>query len=280
MKIQVSQYAGFCFGVNRALKIVFDILDKAERPIQMLGNLVHNEEVVKKLKNKGIKVINSLDQVEKGVLIITAHGIDPKIINQAKKKGLKVVDTTCPMVLKVHQLAKVLAKEGRKIILFGDKDHIEVKGINGAINNQAVIIDSLEKAKSINFKSEEKIGFISQTTQNVEEFEKIAEVIKSKCKDVKVFNTICQSTRGRQEDVRNLAQNNDLIIIVGSRTSANTKRLFEIARSLNQKTFWVTRADQIKKEWFLDSVESIGVSAGASTPPWIIKEVVEKLKSL
>jgi 4-hydroxy-3-methylbut-2-enyl diphosphate reductase len=277
MKINISSYAGFCFGVDRALMMMDKVIRTSKKPIQMLGNLVHNEQVVEKLKKQGVKVINSLKEAREGTLVITAHGIDQKIIKKAKAKNLYVIDTSCPFVLKAHQLAKILRQENRKVIIFGDKNHIEVGGIAGACGGGAILIESFYEAKKYSWSKFKRIGIVSQTTQNTEDFEKFIKYVQSKVGDVKVFDTICNSTRGRQEDVRKMALENEVILVIGSKTSANTVRLYETAKKINPKTYFVRNKDDLKKEWF-DSTESVGISGGASTPREVIREVAKSVK--
>jgi 4-hydroxy-3-methylbut-2-enyl diphosphate reductase len=319
MIIEVSKYAGFCFGVARAIDLAEKIILRQAReiktegkPIFILGELVHNEHVIKKLKKSGVKMINSFDELDKffprhcdttfgggsnpnnqrdcfvasaprndtskkAILVITAHGIDPKLILEARARGLFVLDTTCPKVTKVHQIAKYLNKNGYKIFIYGDKDHVEVLGILGAVGGHAKIIEEVSDAKRVEISPNDKIGLISQTTQDLEKFEEITKIIRSKCENFLVFDTICDSTRGRQADIKNLALNSDLMIVVGSKSSANTKRLYQISKKINSKTCWIDDRSEIKKEWF-SNVKTVGLTAGASTPGEVIDGVVKFIK--
>lgn len=297
MQIIVSQYAGFCFGVARAIKLVEKFIDRLQprainqaqnvrlkKAIFMLGELVHNEHVMGKIEKKGVKIINSLSEInrnlyKKAILVITAHGIDPKIILAAKAKGLQVLDTTCPKVTRVHQMAKYLYRQGYKIFIFGDKDHVEVSGILGTVNNHAKVVENVSEAEKIKISPHDKVGLICQTTQDIENFEKIANIIKSKSKDCLIFNTICDSTRGRQMDAKNLALDSDSMIVVGSKKSANTKRLYQISKKINPKTYWINGKDEIKREWF-SNVKVLGIMAGASTPYEVINDIVKSIKDI
>lgn len=277
MRVAISKYAGFCFGVDRALKLLDDnVIKNSKKPISMLGQLVHNEQIVNELKKKGVRIVNSLEEVKEGTLVITAHGIDPAIIKKAKKKNLYVIDTTCPMVTKVQKLAEFLQKKGYQVVIFGDKEHMEVKGI-AAYAKQPIILESFGETKKIYWPEFKKIGIVSQTTQNVEDFKKLIKYLQSSVKEVKIFDTICASTRGRQEDVKKIACENEVVIVIGSKTSANTKRLYEVAKKINPKTYFVREAADLKKEWFF-GIKSAGISAGASTPMWIVREVAEAIK--
>ncbi|MBU1178452.1 4-hydroxy-3-methylbut-2-enyl diphosphate reductase [Patescibacteria group bacterium] len=277
MQITISQHAGFCFGVDRAVKMCAEIDPDTPRPLQMFGNLVHNETVVENLKKQGIEIIKSLDEAKEGTVIITAHGIYPEVYQEVEKKGLHIIDTTCPKVILVHQLAKKLQAEGREIIIIGDENHIEVKGINGAVGWQAKVITSVDEVAELDFPADTKIGVVSQTTQDLEVFAEIEKALQEKFTDVKVFNTICESTRGHQEEAKKLAQNNDVILVIGSKSSGNTTRLYEICHELNKKTYWIDTAADLEDDWFAE-VKSVGITAGASTPRELVEEVAEKLK--
>ena len=279
MKITVSQHAGFCFGVDRAVKLCAEIDSDTPQPLQMLGNLVHNESVVENLKQQGIKVIKSLDEAKKGTVIITAHGIYPEIYEEAKKKALNIIDTTCPKVILVHQLVKKLQSEGREIIIAGDEDHIEVKGINGAVGWQARVVATVKEVGELDFPEDAKIGIVSQTTQDMEGFAEIENALKKKFADVKIFNTICESTRGHQQEAKELARDNDAMVVVGSKTSGNTTRLYEICQGLNKKTYWIDTAADLKEDWF-GGVKNVGLTAGASTPRELVEEVAQQLKKI
>ncbi|MFH2104982.1 MAG: 4-hydroxy-3-methylbut-2-enyl diphosphate reductase [Parcubacteria group bacterium] len=279
MKVNISRHAGFCFGVDRAVKTCAEISPDIPQPLYMLGNLVHNETVVEKLKEQGIKVIKSLAEAEKGTVIITAHGIYPKILQEATAKGLNIIDTTCPKVTVVHNLAKKLQSEGREIVIIGDQDHIEVKGINGAVDWQAAVVASVEEVARLDLSAEAKIGVVSQTTQDEEYFTEIVAALKRRFADVKVFNTICESTRGHQQEAKELAQNNEVMLVVGSKTSGNTTRLYHICQGLNNKTYWIDTAAELEDDWF-KGMASVGITAGASTPRELVEEVAERLSKL
>ena len=280
MKIELAENAGFCFGVKRALTMVENNLKKMKKPIRIYGHLVHNEEVVKKLANQGMEIISDLGKANRGTLIITAHGISPSIKKELlSRKNLEILDTTCPQVLWVQNLAKSLEQKKRKILIFGDNSHEEVKGIKGAVKGKAVVFSSEKELEKINIDPKQKYGLVVQTTQDFEKFKKLEKKIKKKIKDILIFNTICDATRQRQKEVRKLAKNNDIVLVVGSRTSANTNRLYQISLEINSNSYLVSKGNDVKKEW-LKNKKKIGVTAGASTPDWIIKGVIEKLKKI
>ncbi|MBL7155232.1 MAG: 4-hydroxy-3-methylbut-2-enyl diphosphate reductase [Candidatus Portnoybacteria bacterium] len=280
MKIEIAKNAGFCFGVKRALALIEDNVKKIKKPISMYGHLVHNEEVIKRLLAKGIKVIDNLEKIRRGTLIITAHGISPKMKEELlKQKGLNLVDTTCPKVLLVQNLAKLLHKQGRQVLIFGDVDHQEVKGIKGAADDQAIVFSSEKEFKKINLDQKKKYGLVVQTTKDFEEFKKLEKKIKEKIKDIRIFNTICQATRQRQREVRELAKTQDLVLVVGSKTSANTTRLYQIGLGINPNTYFVATSQQVKEKWFKNK-KRVGITAGASTPDWIINQVVQRVQNI
>lgn len=279
MKYQLSKNAGFCFGVKRTLAMVEDNFNKMKMPVLMYGHLVHNEEVVKKLIEKGIKVVEDLTDVKNGTLIITAHGISPKIKERLEnKKELDIIDTTCPRVLRVQNLAKELYEEGNQVLIFGDSDHREVKGIFGATSNNAIIFSSKEELGKIKFNKNKKYGLVVQTTKDLQKFREVERKLKRKIPKLKVFNTICGTSKERQVEARKLAKTSDLMIVVGSKTSSNTTRLYEISSKINLKTYFIGTEKELKKSWFKNA-NNVGITAGASTPDWVIEGVVKKISS-
>ena len=277
MKITVAKSAGFCFGVKRAIKIAVEAA-KLKTNIEMLGDIVHNEDVVRKIQNAGIKKIKRLTKGKSKTLLIRAHGAPTETFKKARSLGYKIVDATCPMVREIHKIANDSEKKGYKIIVIGDKKHDEVRGIIGQLKDKAVIIDT---AKNIPFKKIRRIkkaAIVVQSTQNIEKVLKIATSLKRYIDNLKFFNTICKPTRTKQEEVKNLSSKNGVMIIIGSRTSANTKRLFEISKSINRKrSFWIQSKDEIKPEWFKNTIR-VGITAGASTPESTTKDIINQIK--
>jgi 4-hydroxy-3-methylbut-2-enyl diphosphate reductase len=280
MKITLSQFAGFCDGVKRAFETVSALdMEKVKKPVFVLGSLVHNQDVVNKIEEKGIKKIDmekfaSSKPGEIGTLIITAHGIGPEIYKIARDKNIDVIDTTCPNVIKVQRLAQSFAKKGYKILLAGDKDHKEVKSIYEWGGGQAVIVSNMEEVKQADFAPDDKIIVLSQTTQNKDFLEKAHAYIKNKYKNAEISDTICLSTQHRQGELKKLAEENDAMVIIGSPESANSTRLYEISKSINPKSVFIARVGELPEKFF-QGVKTAGVTAGASTPEWIIAEVIE-----
>lgn len=280
MKIIFAKEISFCFGVKRALKIVEDNLSRLKKPIKTYGSLAHNEELTRYLKKIGIKmIVNDFEKIKKGTIIITAHGISPIIKNKLKKRpGLNLLDTTCPIVARAQKIAELLQKEGREVLIFGNPNHQEVLGIKGAAKEKVIIFSSKEELLKVKPSKNKKYGLIVQTTQNFEKFKEIEEIAKIKFPEITIFNTICQTSIKRQAEIRKLAKKVDVVLIIGSPTSANTKRIYQISSKLNPQTFFVKTTKDLKKVWFKNK-KSVGIGTGASTPDWVIKAVVKKLKT-
>lgn len=282
MKIIKSKRAGFCFGVKRALNIALEATKNTEkktpqRPVFTLGPLVHNSFVVKKLEKEGVKTIDNLNQLKKGSLIIRSHGIPPKIAGAARQKGMKLIDATCPLVKKIHTLVKQLKKDGYKIIIVGHANHPEVQGIAAHAGGNFTIIENISEAKKI--KKMPRLGIVVQTTFLLENFKKIASILSKKTNRIKIYNTICLETKLRQKMAEELSKKVDIMIIVGGKNSSNTKRLAEICKKFCENSYLVESAGDLKKIWFKDK-DTVGLTAGASTPDWIIEEVIEKIKKV
>jgi len=290
MKINLSQYAGFCDGVDRAYKIVQIASQnkKTKKPIYMLGSLVHNEDVAKKIEKMGVKrialdknVANTFKKLKNkiGTIVVTAHGFGPALYEYAEKNGIDILDTTCPRVFKVQRLAKAFAERGAQVIILGEKNHKEVKGIFEWAGKKAQIIEGEKDLKNLKLDKKKEVVLVSQTTQNESLFYRIADALQNKKYKIKIFNTACDTTHNRQEEVQKMAKENEVMIIIGSTHSSNSNRLNEISLELNSQTYFVENAKKIKKSW-LKNIKTIGVMAGASTPKWIISEVVKKIKEL
>lgn len=284
MEIYLSPTAGFCDGVKRAYEMI-DGLDMARvaTPVRILGNLVHNPDVVRKIEEKGISKIDlvqfeSAKEGEIGTLIITAHGIGPEVFAIAKNKKIEVIDTTCPKVIKVQRLAQVFAARGYEIVLVGDKKHNEVEGIHAWGEKKARIVSDRAELENLKFSPDDKVAVISQTTQNEEFFREVCEQVKKIHPTAEIFETICHATHDRQGEIKKLAKKFEAVIVIGSPMSANSTRLYEISKGINPKTFFVENASEIKLDE-LTGAKSIAVMAGASTPDWIIQEVMDLLFS-
>lgn len=278
MKINLAKSAGFCFGVKRAISMAFSAVQTGET-IEMLGDIVHNRDVVEKIRKAGIQKISRLSFGKNKALLIRAHGAPAQTFIKAKKIGYKIIDATCPMVKEIHKIAKEMEDEGRKIIIIGDKKHDEVKGIVGQLKHKSLLLDSSGKLPLAQLKSIKKAGLVTQSTQNLDKVLKIAEILKKTIPDLKFVNTICNPTRTKQKEIKEMPLHNSLMIVIGSKKSANTRRLHEISSSLNKKTYLIQSAKQLKKEWFKNA-KSVGITAGASTPDETTDEVIRRIKDL
>ena len=276
MKIIVAKDAGYCFGVRDAVDMAYDI-SKKEGNVYMLGDIVHNEKVVKDLNKSGAKVVKSLDSVPKGSSVLfRAHGTVNKLWNEAQNKKINIVDATCPLVHEIHKEVKKLSKDGRQIIVIGDHGHDEVVAIADQVKN-SLIVSSLEEAKEL--KKFKKAGVVSQSTQTIENVQEIINVLMDKVFDLHFVNTICYPTKRNQEQIKELAKKAGIMIIIGSFTSANSKRLTMLSKKINPNTYQVTESKDLKKNWFKGH-SIIGISAGASTPDYLIEEVKNKILNI
>ena len=277
MKIQVVKEAGFCFGVKRAIKLAFDAVKTKDGKAYTLGPLIHNPQVVEDLRKKGVHVAKNLSKIQKGILIIRSHGVHPEILRRIKGKKIKVVDATCPFVKKAQRKAKFLHAQGYQVVVVGEARHPEVQGIVGYAGDSVLVINHNRMRK--NLPHFEKLGVVAQTTLNIDAFQQVIGKLVEKAGELKVFNTICHATAHTQKATLKLASRVDVMIVVGGRNSANTTRLAKLCMSLGTTTHHVETAKELKRLWFEDK-KSVGVTAGTSTPEWLIKQVVERIKNL
>ena len=274
MKILVAKDAGYCFGVRDAVKLAKKSGADYDE-VYMLGDIVHNEQVVSDLSKKGSKVVKNLDEIPKDKpVLFRAHGTDPETWKAAQKKKLNIIDATCPLVTEIHEEIKSLEEEGRRTIIIGDHNHDEVVGIASQVKN-ATIVSSAEEARSL--KKMKRAGVVSQSTQMIENVNEILNILSEKVYDLRFVNTICYPTRRNHEQIKKLADTCDLMVVIGSYTSANSKRLTQLSLARNKNSFQVTCADELKKSWF-SNIGSVGISAGASTPDDLIADVISKVK--
>ena len=276
MNIIVAKSAGYCFGVRDAVNIAYETAEKYGS-VYMLGDIVHNERVVADLEKAGAKVVKNLDEVPKdSPVLFRAHGTKTDIWDEAKKKNLKVIDATCPLVHEIHHEVKKLEEEKRQIIIIGDHGHDEVVAIADQVTKRKpIIISNPEEAMKL--RRYKRAGIVSQSTQMIENLQDIMDVLLQKVYDLRFVNTICFPTKRNHERIKELSVNCDLMVVIGSFTSANSKRLTELAVQRNGNSFQVTGKEDLKKEWFYN-VENVGISAGASTPDYLIEEVKNQIK--
>ena len=276
MKIFLAKDAGYCFGVRDAVNLAYDTA-KRHGDVYMLGDIVHNENVVADLNKAGARVVKSLDEVPDGKpILFRAHGTLVETWDDAKSKDMNIVDATCPLVKEIHDEVLKLSKEGRKIIIIGDHGHDEVVGIASQVRD-AIIVSNEKEAMEL--RKMKRAGVVSQSTQTIENVQKIINIIMTKVYDLNFVNTICFPTKRNQDQIKDLAKECDVMIVIGSFTSANSKRLTMLAEEINKKSYQVTDADDINIEWFAGA-KTVGLSAGASTPDNIINNVLDKIKTI
>ena len=280
MKVIKAKTAGFCFGVKRAVDTVYEQVDVCDGPIYTYGPIIHNEEVVKDLESKGVVVLRTeeeLDNVENGTVIIRSHGVEKRIYDKLEAKGLRVVDATCPFVKKIHNIVRKESAEGKYILIIGNPDHPEVIGIRGWAGEHAAVIRNADDIENIDFSKNRKICVVSQTTFNYNKFKDLVEIIKKKSYDISVLNTICNATKERQTEAESIAESVDAMIVIGDKHSSNTQKLFEICRKACNNTYYIQTLGDLDLNQ-LGSVETVGITAGASTPNNIIEEVQNNVR--
>ncbi|MEW6457357.1 MAG: 4-hydroxy-3-methylbut-2-enyl diphosphate reductase [Acidobacteriota bacterium] len=277
MNIIVSQESGFCYGVKRALDIVKKTRKERNQKIQTLGPLIHNPGVVKKLNEEGIEVCESIDDLNSGIAIIRTHGISPQSLKEIKNKGIEIIDATCPYVKKSQMIAKRLYEDGYEVVIVGDRNHPEIVGIQGFLNDMGVIVKSEEEAMGLPFKN--KKALIAQTTQDENLFERIASILLKNSLELRVFNTICDSTSLRQKSAASIAKEVDVMVVLGGKASSNTNKLYNICKKIRDETYLIENPDELPLN-VLKGKKSIGISAGASTPNEDIDALIDKINQL
>ncbi|KAF1086474.1 hypothetical protein SPSYN_00193 [Sporotomaculum syntrophicum] len=271
MKVKVAAKAGFCFGVKRAVEMARKCLHDRDGPVYTLGPLIHNDQVIGALAREGINVVNDLDEITgPGTVIIRSHGVVPCVYQRAEQKGLNLVDATCPFVRKVQNTVNDLVKQDIPVVVVGDPLHPEVQGIIGWSDGRALVVADAGQAEKLD--KFPKLGVVAQTTQRQDNFEQVISVLKKNGSRVQVYNTICLATAERQREAMELAQEVDAVLVLGGKTSANTAKLAQICRTAGKPVYQVETAEEIDFAW-LKGLRSVGVTAGASTPGWIIEEV-------
>lgn len=290
MEIRVAESAGFCFGVSRAVDTVYRLLEENPgKKIYTYGPIVHNDQVVNDLKSKGVEVISGPEELEKlktggrqkdAIIIVRAHGISDAEMKTLKEiPGLETVDATCPYVTKIHDIVRKAASEGKGILVAGDPDHPEVRGIRGCGGENVTVISEPDSAKQFKTEPGKKYILVSQTTYNPRKFEELVEIFKKSMYDVSIVNTICNATQRRQSEAAELSRECDVMLVIGGRNSSNTAKLYEICRSECQATYYIQCLDDLSRVAIGNSVRCIGITAGASTPKTIIEEVLNYVRT-
>ena len=272
-QVTLAKSAGFCFGVKRAVNKVYEEAKKGR--VYTYGPIIHNEEVVKDLENKGVKVINSLEEfqdIPEGTVVIRSHGVTRREQEELIADGLRVVDATCPFVKKIHRIVEKQTAEGRRVIIIGSPEHPEVQGIRGWGNDTTLVVEKPEQIDDLLLSKEEKLCIVSQTTFNYKKFQDLVEKFEKKGYDILVLNTICNATQERQVEARRIASEVDAMIVIGGKHSSNTQKLYEICQKECKNTYFIQSLGDFNPEC-VNSVRSVGITAGASTPNQIIEEV-------
>lgn len=279
-KVILAKSAGFCFGVHRAVDTVYERTDK--KNVYTYGPIIHNEEVVKDLESKGVKAISDISDIDTGVdgnatVIIRSHGVSKSVYDSIRSKNYEIVDATCPFVLKIHRIVEEESAKGKQIIIIGNEKHPEVEGIMGWSHSPVMVVDSVEKAEELQVDGQKEVIIVSQTTFNYNKFKELVEIIEKKSYDVSVLNTICNATKERQTEARSIAETVDAMIVIGDKHSSNTQKLFEICRKACNNTYYIQTLGDLDLNQ-LGSVETVGITAGASTPNNIIEEVQNNVR--
>ncbi len=280
MKVIKAKTAGFCFGVKRAVDTVYEQVDTCSGPIYTYGPIIHNEEVVKDMESKGVVVLRTeeeLDDISGGTVIIRSHGVEKRIYDKLEAKGIRIVDATCPFVKKIHNIVQKESAAGKYILIIGSPDHPEVIGIRGWAGEHAAVVQNTDDIENIDFSKNRKICVVSQTTFNYNKFKDLVEIIKKKSYDIIVLNTICNATKERQTEAESIAESVDAMIVIGDKHSSNTQKLFEICHRACNNTYYIQTLDDLDLNQ-LGSVETVGITAGASTPNNIIEEVQNNVR--
>jgi len=273
MEILVAKGAGFCFGVKRAIDIAFQVAEGHTSAVTF-GPIIHNPQVINKLREKGITAVEEIPGSDTTIIVRT-HGIERSLHEELKASGHPVIDATCPFVKKAQQYAKLLAEEGYQVLILGDSNHPEVKGIVSFAGDNVVVVSESDTLPVLN----SKVGIVVQTTQPIEALKKLIVKAVEQAKELKVYNTICNSTALRLRETETVASRSDVVLVVGGKNSANTTQLTRLSESLGVKTYHIETADEIEAGWF-DGVGTVGITAGASTPEWIIEEVIGKIEHI
>lgn len=277
-KIILAKSAGFCFGVQRAVNTVYELI--GEDKIYTYGPIIHNEEVVSDLEHKGVKVIedsSQLDGDDSAKVVIRSHGVSKQVYDDIEKKHAHIVDATCPFVLKIHNIVKKQSEAGAQIVIIGNENHPEVQGIMGWCVNTPIVIDTAEKAENLRLDCDKNVCIVSQTTFNYNKFKELVEIIDKKGYNTIISNTICNATEERQTEAREIAKQVDAMIVIGGKSSSNTRKLYEICKGECENTYYIQTISDLDLS-VLAMAECIGITAGASTPNNIIEEVYTNVR--
>ncbi len=275
--IVVAKHMGFCGGVKRAVEMARSTAEGASGAVFTWGPLIHNPQVVDRLQQGGVRVADAVEDLEGEAFVVSAYGVEHAVLDAARGKGMRVVDATCPVVIRAHSLAFKLVEEGYQLIVVGDHGHPEMVTLKEALGDKVTIVHDRAEARAVKLRG--KIGVLSQTTQSMENFSQVVADLALRTKELKVVNTLCPAITVRQEEAEKLVDEVDVLVVVGGHFSANTTRLWEIGRGHGLPTYHIEVPDEIDPAWF-EGVQRVGVMSGASTPEWIIAEVLHRLDAI
>ena len=283
MEVILAESAGFCFGVRRAVDTVYEQVEQKNGKIYTYGPIIHNEEVVADLERRGVCVVETADELRNckdGTVIIRSHGVGKEIYDLLKEEHIPYVDATCPFVKKIHKIVEKYSREGCHVLIIGNENHPEVEGIKGWSENiaETSVIGAVEEAYEFTWNTEKRLCIVSQTTFNNKKFQELVEIISKKGYDIVVLNTICNATQERQTEAKEIAAQVDAMIVVGGKNSSNTQKLFEICKKECENTCYIQTLDDLDLSK-LRSINSVGITAGASTPNKIIEEVQKNVRN-
>lgn len=278
MEIVIAKSAGFCYGVRRALDTVVEAARSEGKRMYTLGPLIHNPQVVERLARDGVQVVNDIEEIPAGsIVVMPSHGVPKQVIGRAKELGLETVDVTCPFVAKVHDLAADLQGEGYQVVILGDAGHTEVRGIMSRAGDDGIVVSDADELRE--HKLGRRVAVVAQTTQSLRAYTEVVRGVAGRVYEIRAFNTICHATTERQTAAVEMAHDVDVVIVVGGRNSANTRRLVELCSATGVPTHHIETADEISEFWF-EGVKKVGLSAGASTPDWIIEEAAARIAEI
>lgn len=280
MEIIKVKDAGFCFGVKRAMDLALKSAKSEKNHVYTLGPLIHNPQVCEELKKQGIIEAKSLNDIQSGVVILRSHGVPPKLYQEIASLGFKIVDAVCPSVKRVQELAHQLKEEGYEVVVVGEKNHPEVMSIRGTVEGETIVVEGPQEAEKLKLKGlklhHRKVGIIAQTTQTIDNFKKVVEILLDETKELKIYNTICKAVENIQNESLEVAKQVDLMLVIGGKNSANTTRLCKLCSPITP-TYHIELPEEIDLTW-LKGVKKIGITGGTSTPHWLIDRVVDRLR--
>ncbi len=283
MEIILAKPRGFCAGVTRAIETVERALKKFGAPIYVRHEIVHNKYVVESLKKKGAVFVDEVSQIpENAIVIFSAHGVSDKVEQDANLRGLEVIDATCPLVSKVHREAKKYEEEDYEIILIGHKGHPEVQGTSGRVKKEVILITNEEDARNVEINNPQKLAYVTQTTLSVDDTMKIVKILEKRFPSLQqglATKDICYATQNRQDAVRSLAKQVDMILVIGASNSSNSNRLRDLGEECGVNSYLINNSEDIDEKWFLN-IEKVGLTAGASAPENLVQDVIEKIKEI